>query len=148
MLDAVYETIRNGEHGVLMIDAPTGCGKTSCISAAMAAAPGKVVVALRTVSQIGIYTDEIQKIWSHTRHKPEIAYMVGKQKICPIEDEFRGESVYAGCSRLKEWTKNYITSSSKQEPEQHLRSFQGQHTRGGARLQNLLSILSQEQGGL
>ena len=110
MLDAVYETIRNGEHGVLMIDAPTGCGKTSCISSAMAAAPGKVVVALRTVSQIGIYLDEIQKIWSHTRHKPEIAYMVGKQKICPIENEFRGESVYAGCSRLKEWTKNYITS--------------------------------------
>jgi len=108
MLDAVYDTIRNGEHRVLMIDAPTGCGKTSCISAALAAAPGKVVVAVRTVSQIGIYLDEIQKIWSNTKHKPEIAYMVGKQKICPIKDEFRGESIYAGCSRLKEWTKNYI----------------------------------------
>jgi DNA excision repair protein ERCC-2 len=110
MLDAVYETIRNAEHGVLMIDAPTGCGKTSCISAALAAAPGKVVVAVRTVSQIGIYLDEVQRIWSQTRHKPEISYMVGKQKICPIEDEFRGESVYAGCSRLKEWTKNYMSS--------------------------------------
>jgi DNA excision repair protein ERCC-2 len=55
MLDSVYETIRKGGHGVLMIDAPTGCGKTSCISAALAAAPGKVVVAVRTVSQISIY---------------------------------------------------------------------------------------------
>ena len=57
-----------------------------------------------------IYIDEINKIWSKTRHRPEIAYMVGKQKICPLEDEFRGESVYAGCSRLREWTKNYVSS--------------------------------------
>lgn len=110
MLDAVYEVVRNGEHAVLMIDAPTGTGKTSCISAALAAAPGKIIVAVRTVSQIDIYIDEIKKIWDRTRHKPEIAYMVGKQKICPLEREFRNESVYAGCSRLREWTKNYITS--------------------------------------
>ena len=101
MLDAVYDVVSKGEHGVLMIDAPTGTGKTSCISAALAAAPGKIVVAVRTVSQIDIYIDEINRIWSKTRHKPEIAYMVGKQKICPLEDEFRGESVYAGCSRLE-----------------------------------------------
>ncbi|MCX6670246.1 MAG: DEAD/DEAH box helicase family protein, partial [Methanothrix sp.] len=110
MLDAVYDTVSKGEHGVLMIDAPTGTGKTSCISAALAAAPGKIVVAVRTVSQIDIYIDEINKIWSRTRHRPEIAYMVGKQKICPLEEEFKGESVYAGCSRLREWTKNYVAS--------------------------------------
>lgn len=110
MLDAVYKTVGKGEHEVLMIDAPTGCGKTSCISAALAAAPGKVVVAVRTVSQIDIYVDEINKIWSKTKHRPELSYMVGKQKICPIEHEFRGESVYSGCSRLKDWTKNFMTS--------------------------------------
>jgi DNA excision repair protein ERCC-2 len=110
MLDAVYETVRDGDHRVLMIDAPTGCGKTSCISAALAAAPGKVAVAVRTVSQIGIYLDEVGRIWSKTRHRPEIAYMVGKQKICPIESEFEGESVYAGCARLREWTKNYMAA--------------------------------------
>lgn len=110
MLDAVYETVSKGDHGVLMIDAPTGTGKTSCISAALAAAPGKIVVAVRTVSQISIYINEINKIWSRTQHRPEIAYMVGKQKICPLEREFRGESVYAGCSRLREWTKNYVGS--------------------------------------
>jgi DNA excision repair protein ERCC-2 len=108
MLDAVYDTVSSGNHGVLMIDAPTGTGKTSCISAALAASPGKIVVAVRTVSQIDIYINEINRIWSGTRHHPEISYMVGKQKICPIESEFREESVYAGCARLREWTKNYM----------------------------------------
>lgn len=110
MLDAVYECVSKGDHGVLMIDAPTGTGKTSCISACLAAAPGKIMVAVRTVSQIGIYIDEINKIWRKTRHHPEISYMVGKQKMCPIEREFRDESIYSGCFRLKEWTKNYISS--------------------------------------
>jgi DNA excision repair protein ERCC-2 len=110
MLDAVYEVVSKGDHGVLMIDAPTGTGKTSCICSVLAAAPGKTIIAVRTVSQIDIYIEEISKIWSKTRHRPEIAYMVGKQKICPLEDEFRGESVYAGCSRLKEWTRNYVSS--------------------------------------
>lgn len=105
MLDDVYGTVRDGDHAVLMIDAPTGSGKTSCISAALAAAPGKIAVAVRTVSQIDIYLDEIEKIWSKTRHRPTITYMVGKQKMCPIADEFSGESVYAGCARLREWTK-------------------------------------------
>lgn len=117
MLDAVYDVISKGEHGVLMIDAPTGTGKTSCASAALAAAPGKIVVAVRTVSQIDIYIDEINKIWSRTRHKPEIAYMVGKQKTCPIESEFRDESVYSGCSRLKEWTKNYVAARMSRAKE-------------------------------
>jgi len=110
MLDAVYDAVSKGEHRVLMIDAPTGTGKTSCISAALAAAPGKIVVAVRTVSQIDIYIDEIRKIRSRTRHSPEIAYMMGKQKVCPLEGEFGNESVYAGCSRLKEWTKSYVAS--------------------------------------
>jgi DNA excision repair protein ERCC-2 len=110
MLDAVYDTISRGEHGILMIDAPTGTGKTSCISAALSAAPGKVIVAVRTVSQIDIYVEEIKKIWNNTRHQPEIAYLVGKQKMCPLEEEFAEESVYAGCSRLKEWTASYISS--------------------------------------
>lgn len=110
MLDAVYDTVSNGDHGILMIDAPTGTGKTSSICAALAAASGKIVVAVRTVSQIDIYIDEINKIWSKTRHKPEIAYMVGKQRMCPLEEEFRGESVYAGCARLREWTKNYVSA--------------------------------------
>lgn len=110
MLDAVYDLVSRGDHGVLMIDAPTGTGKTSCIAAALAASRGKVVVAVRTVSQIDIYVDEVRRIWERTGKRPEIAYLVGKQKICPLEPEFREEGVYAGCHRLKEFSKNYMTS--------------------------------------
>jgi len=117
MLEAVYETVKAGEHGVLMIDAPTGCGKTSCISAALAAAPGKVVVALRTVSQIDIYLDWIARIWANTGHHPEVSYMVGKQKVCPLAQEFKGESVYSGCSRLRNWTKDYMVNKLKKSRE-------------------------------
>lgn len=113
MLDAVYDTVSKGDHGILMIDAPTGCGKTSCLSAALAAAPGKIVVALRTVSQIDIYLDEISRIWSKTRHRPEVSYLIGKQKVCPLADEFRGESVYFACARLREGSKIYMREMLK-----------------------------------
>ncbi|HNT73320.1 MAG TPA: DEAD/DEAH box helicase family protein, partial [Methanothrix sp.] len=59
MLDDVYGAVRAGDHGVLMIDAPTGSGKTGCIAAALAAAPGKIAVTVRTVSQIDVYLDEM-----------------------------------------------------------------------------------------
>lgn len=113
MLDAVYDTVGKGGHGILMIDAPTGCGKTSCLSAALAAAPGKIVVALRTISQIEIYLDEISRIWSNTRHRPEVSYLIGKQKVCPLVDEFKGESVYFACSRLREGSKIYMKEKLK-----------------------------------
>ncbi|MEA2046034.1 MAG: ATP-dependent DNA helicase [Euryarchaeota archaeon] len=114
MLDGVYDAVSVGDHVVFMVDAPTGSGKTSCISAALAAAPGKIVVVVRTVSQIDIYLDEIEKIWSNTRHRPQISYMVGKLKTCPLAGEFKGESVYAGCARMREWTKNYMSNKLRQ----------------------------------
>ncbi|MBN1323332.1 MAG: ATP-dependent DNA helicase [Methanotrichaceae archaeon] len=117
MLDAVYDTVRRGDHGILMLDAPTGCGKTSCISAALAAAPGKIVVAVRTISQIDIYLEELGRIWGSTHHRPEVSYMVGKAKVCPFADEFGGESVYSACSRLKEWSKNYMTTKLRKGGE-------------------------------
>jgi DNA excision repair protein ERCC-2 len=43
--------------------------------------------------------------------------MVGKQKICPIDGEFRDESVYAGCTRLKEWTRNYVSARMSKSKE-------------------------------
>lgn len=110
MLDAVYDVVSTGDHGVLMIDAPTGSGKTSCISAALAAAPGKIVVAVRTVSQIGVYLDEINRIWSNTRHRPTVSYLIGKQKACPLASEIWGESIYYACMRLREGSKNYMVS--------------------------------------
>ncbi|MEA3324682.1 MAG: DEAD/DEAH box helicase family protein, partial [Euryarchaeota archaeon] len=81
MLDRVQEVVCAGEHRVLMIDAPTGSGKTSIIASLLANRGGnKIVVALRTVSQIGVYLGEIRKIRDHTDHVPKVAYLVGKHK--------------------------------------------------------------------
>lgn len=107
MLDAVERCVGEGEHAVLMVDAPTGSGKTSAISAVLAAkGTRRVVIALRTTSQVEGYLSEIRRIREHTKKRPEIAYLVGKPKMCPIAGEF--ENPYAGCELLKILTKNAI----------------------------------------
>lgn len=83
MLDKVKEIVLKGNHTVLMIDAPTGSGKTSVIAPILAnKGDKKLIVAVRTHSQIQIYLDEIKKIRNKTSKKPSIAYIIGKEKIC------------------------------------------------------------------
>ncbi len=107
MLERVEQCVKKGGHGVLMIDAPTGSGKTSCISAVLAARGNqKVVIALRTTSQVEVYLNEVRKIREHTKQAPTIAYLVGKPKMCPLSSEF--ENPYAGCELLKILTRNAI----------------------------------------
>lgn len=107
MLDRVREIACAGEHRILMVDAPTGSGKTSIIASLLANRGGnKIVVVLRTVSQIGIYLDEIRKIREHTDHVPQVAYLVGKHKMCKLSDEF--ENVYSGCDLMKIFTMDFL----------------------------------------
>jgi len=107
MLERVEQCVKRGGHGVLMIDAPTGSGKTSSISAVLAARGNqKVVIALRTTSQVEVYLNEVRKIREHTHKAPTIAYLVGKPKMCPLSSEF--ENPYAGCELLKILTRNAI----------------------------------------
>ena len=103
MLDKVQETLIKGHHAVLMIDAPTGSGKTSVISPILAnKIDKKVIVAVRTNSQIEIYLDEIEKILKNTSKSPTISYMVGKDKVCKL-------SVNSDkCKSLVENTKEFI----------------------------------------
>jgi DNA excision repair protein ERCC-2 len=103
MLDKVQETLIKGNHAVLMIDAPTGSGKTSVISPILAnKTDKKVIVAVRTNSQIEIYLNEIEKIWENTSKSPTISYMVGKHKVCKL-------SVNSDkCKLLVENTKEFI----------------------------------------
>ena len=109
MLDKVQEIACTGEHRVLMIDAPTGSGKTSIIASLLAnRGRNKIVVALRTVSQIGVYLDEIKKIREQTEHAPRVAYLVGKHKMCKLAEEF--ENVYTGCDLLKIFTMDLLES--------------------------------------
>lgn len=107
MLDKVTSVIQRGEHGVLMIDAPTGSGKTSIISALLAnKGDKKIVVALRTISQVNIYLDEIKKIRTYTDKRPTVTYLVGKSKMCKIGSELK--NVYTSCDLLKIFTKNKL----------------------------------------
>jgi DNA excision repair protein ERCC-2 len=38
-----------------------------------------------------------------------VAYLVGKARICPLSEEFEGESIYGGCFRLREGSKKYMS---------------------------------------
>jgi DNA excision repair protein ERCC-2 len=109
MLEAAAHAVESNDHSVLMVDAPTGSGKTSILSALLAVRGDKrIVVALRTVSQVSIYLDEIQKIKQHTNKRPRVAYLVGKEKTCQLRDEL--DNVYLGCDVLKIKTRNLLES--------------------------------------
>jgi len=85
MLDKVEEAMKKDNHTVLMIDAPTGSGKTSVIAPIFAnKGDKKFIVTVRTNSQIEIYLKEINEICNRTTKKPSIAYIVGKEKLCKL----------------------------------------------------------------
>lgn len=103
MLDKVEEVVIKGNHTVLMIDAPTGSGKTSTIAPILANKSNKkFVVAVRTNSQIEIYLKEFDEICNKTSKKPSISYMVGKEKTCKLSVK---RDV---CDSLVENTKKFI----------------------------------------
>jgi len=113
MLEAAVEAVKTGGHSVLMVDAPTGSGKTSILSALLASRGDKrIVVALRTVSQVSIYLDEIQKIRQHTNKRPKVSYLVGKDKTCQLRDEL--DNVYFGCDILKIKTRILLESKMRE----------------------------------
>jgi DNA excision repair protein ERCC-2 len=96
MLDLVAETAASG--GIAMIDAPTGSGKSSAVAALLAAARGrKVVVAVRTVSQLNTFVRELELI-RKKRGGLKFAYLVGKGNMCPMAGE--GDT-YRLCEGLK-----------------------------------------------
>lgn len=101
MLDSVYQACRDGK--ILLIDAPTGSGKTSVIAPAISYAKShhkKLVIAVRTISQLKIFIKELNLI----RNKnPELtfSYLVGKNTMCQKCSE---GNVYALCDMMKRYT--------------------------------------------
>jgi DNA excision repair protein ERCC-2 len=96
MLDLVAETARDG--GIAMIDAPTGSGKSSVVSALLAERRGRtVVIAVRTVSQLATFVRELTLV---RRRRPELrfAYLIGKGQMCRLGG---GGDVYRRCEGLK-----------------------------------------------
>jgi DNA excision repair protein ERCC-2 len=87
-----------GKGGVLMIDAPTGSGKSSIAAALLAARKGrKILIAVRTVSQLNTFIRELEMIREKQRSL-KFVYLVGKGKMCPLGGE---GDVYRRCEGVK-----------------------------------------------
>jgi DNA excision repair protein ERCC-2 len=99
MLELCARHARDG--GVVMIDAPTGSGKSSVVSALLAERSGrKVVVAVRTISQLNTFIRELHLIRGR-QHGLRTAYLIGKRTMCPVGGE---GDVYRRCEGLKSFS--------------------------------------------
>ena len=88
--------------GVLMIDAPTGCGKSSIISALLAKANGKkIIIAVRTISQLQIFIRELALIRRKKKPALKFTYLIGKGNMCPLGGY---GDVYRKCEAVKAFT--------------------------------------------
>ncbi|MDD1674999.1 MAG: ATP-dependent DNA helicase [Methanomicrobiales archaeon] len=108
MLERAAEVTRTG--GTLLIDAPTGSGKSSVIAALLSEAAGRpVFIAVRTVSQLNTFIRELRLIREH-RSDLKFAYLVGKSSICPL----RGEgNVYRKCEGVKAFSVALMTDRAE-----------------------------------
>ncbi|KUG19648.1 MAG: ATP-dependent DNA helicase [Methanomicrobiaceae archaeon] len=96
MLERAAVCARDG--GIAMIDAPTGSGKSSVVSALLAESRGrKVIVAVRTISQLTTFLRELQLI-REKRGGLKFAYLIGKSSMCPLGGE---GDVYRRCEGVK-----------------------------------------------
>jgi len=84
--------------GVMLIDAPTGSGKSSIVSSMLAQAHGRlVIIAVRTISQLNTFVRELGLI---RKKQPELrySYLIGKGSSCPLGGE--GDT-YRKCEVVK-----------------------------------------------
>lgn len=103
MLEMGARVAREG--GIAMVDAPTGSGKSSLIAAMLSVRNGKkVIVAVRTISQLNTFIREIDMI---RKKQPGLkaAYLIGKSHMCPLGGE---GDVYRRCEGVKAYTTTLI----------------------------------------
>lgn len=89
------------EGGIGMIDAPTGSGKSSVVASLLAERKGrKIVIAVRTVSQLSTFVRELALI---RKKQPSIktVYLVGKKSMCPLGGE---GDIYRRCEGVKSFS--------------------------------------------
>ncbi|RXE56539.1 helicase [Methanoculleus taiwanensis] len=96
MLELAASSARDG--GIAMVDAPTGSGKSSVVSALLAESRGrKVIIGVRTISQLNTFMRELAMI-RKKRGSLKFAYLIGKGSMCPL----RGEGdIYRRCEGVK-----------------------------------------------
>jgi DNA excision repair protein ERCC-2 len=103
MLEVAARVAREG--GIAMIDAPTGSGKSSVVASLLAERKGKkVVIAVRTVSQLSTFIRELEMV---RQKKPQLrtAYLVGKGSMCPLGGE---GDVYRKCEGVKAFSNSLM----------------------------------------
>ncbi len=103
MLQIAAETARDG--GVLLIDAPTGSGKSSVVSSLLAERKDRlIIVAVRTISQLATYVRELDLI---RKKQPGLkySYLVGKSSLCPLGGF---GDVYRKCESVKAFSTSLI----------------------------------------
>lgn len=110
MLEFAYTILDS--HGVGIISAPTGSGKSSVVSAVLAYREKhpdkKVLIAVRTVSQLDIFMNELESIRkSGVASGLTFSYIIGKGNICPHFERGSG-NIYEMCNSVKEDIKNGI----------------------------------------
>jgi DNA excision repair protein ERCC-2 len=96
MLEFAAQCAREGRIG--MIDAPTGSGKSAVVASLLAERNGrKVVIAVRTVSQLNTFTRELALV---KKKQPQLktVYLIGKASMCPLGGE---GDVYRRCEGVK-----------------------------------------------
>lgn len=112
MLETAADSIRNRD--ILMIDAPTGSGKSSLIVPLLAEANGhKILVAVRTNSQLEIFLNELQRIRDTKKPDLKFVYLIGKSKICPYG---KMNNIYKVCEKLRNRTFNLLQSIENNNP--------------------------------
>ncbi len=100
MLEEVEKTAE--ENGILLIDAPTGSGKSSVIASLLAKANGrKILVAVRTISQLHIFIRELDLIRQKKQPTLKFVYLIGKGNMCPLGGY---GDVYRRCEGVKAFT--------------------------------------------
>ena len=110
MLRTAFQSVSSGK--VLLIDAPTGSGKSSVVAAALAATGTRpIVIAVRTVSQLNIFVRELQMIRENKKPGFRFSYVVGKGKVCRVYGEV---GINEKCKYIKKMSKQRIVDKDVQ----------------------------------
>ena len=109
MLDLVGNHAKSG--GIVMIDAPTGSGKSSVVAAMLAEKDErKVIVAVRTISQLTTFIRELSLI---KKKKPSLkfSFLIGKSNLCPLAGE---GDIYRRCEGVKALSTSLMRERAEQ----------------------------------
>jgi DNA excision repair protein ERCC-2 len=103
MLEIAARVARDG--GIAMVDAPTGSGKSSVVASLLAERKNrKIVIAVRTVSQLTTFVRELELVRAKNPHIKAV-YLVGKGSMCPLGGE---GDIYRRCEGVKAFSNSLM----------------------------------------